>query len=138
MSFCTSERNSVPIDRRQLFSYLGAASLGLVAAPAVIGRAVAQAPRWTADPFSLGVASGGPRPDGFVLWTRLAPDPLSANPATPGGMTGGDVPVVYEKAMKRWATSSAAALPRPKRPMGGRCTSMFPACCRVARIGTAS
>ena len=37
-----------------------------------------------------------PRPDGFVLWTRLAPDPLSANPATPGGMTGGDVPVAYE------------------------------------------
>jgi alkaline phosphatase D len=84
------------LDRRRLLGYLGTASLGLVAAPALIGRALAQAPRWTADPFSLGVASGGPRPDGFVLWTRLAPDPLSANPATPGGMTGGDVPVAYE------------------------------------------
>ena len=30
------------------------------------------------------------------MWTRLAPDPLSADPATPGGMTGGDVPVAYE------------------------------------------
>ena len=29
-------------------------------------------------PFSLGVASGAPRPDGFTLWTRLAPDPLLA------------------------------------------------------------
>src|SRR5258708_34240483 len=90
MSFRASERNNVPIDRRRLVGYLGAASFGLVAAPALIGRALAQAPRWAADPFSLGVAPGGPRPDGFVLWTRLAPDPLSANPATPGGTTGGD------------------------------------------------
>ena len=28
-------------------------------------------------PFKLGVASGDPLPDGFVIWTRLAPDPLS-------------------------------------------------------------
>lgn len=28
------------------------------------------------DPFTLGVASGDPTPDGVVLWTRLAPDPL--------------------------------------------------------------
>jgi alkaline phosphatase D len=27
-------------------------------------------------PFTLGVASGDPEPDGMVLWTRLAPDPL--------------------------------------------------------------
>ncbi|GAA3211035.1 alkaline phosphatase D family protein [Actinocorallia longicatena] len=30
-----------------------------------------------ADPFTLGVASGDPEPDGFVLWTRLAPSPLA-------------------------------------------------------------
>ena len=35
-----------------------------------------------AFPFSLGVAAGDPWPDGFVLWTRLAPRPLE--PA--GGM----------------------------------------------------
>jgi alkaline phosphatase D len=29
-------------------------------------------PRFAADPFTLGVASGYPRADGFVLWTRLA------------------------------------------------------------------
>ncbi len=28
-------------------------------------------PRFTENPFSLGVASGYPRPDGMVLWTRL-------------------------------------------------------------------
>jgi alkaline phosphatase D len=32
------------------------------------------------DPFSLGVASGWPRPDGATIWTRLAPQPLQ-----PGG-----------------------------------------------------
>jgi alkaline phosphatase D len=29
-------------------------------------------------PFSLGVASGSPLPDGVILWTRVAPDPLDA------------------------------------------------------------
>lgn len=33
------------------------------------------------DPFTMGVASGDPAHDGFVLWTRLAPDPLNG-----GGM----------------------------------------------------
>ncbi len=32
------------------------------------------APRWQRNPFTLGVASGQPRPDSVVLWTRLAPD----------------------------------------------------------------
>src|SRR5215475_3687275 len=96
-----SHQSNLLLTRRQLVAG-GASGLlagtdllaGLVAAPAVTAWA---APRgWPADPFSLGVASGAPRPDGFVLWTRLAPDPLSANPATPGGMTGGDVSVDYE------------------------------------------
>jgi alkaline phosphatase D len=85
------------MDRRSVIGALGAGCLGLVAAPAMLGRAFAQSRRWpNGDPFSLGVASGAPRPDGFVLWTRLAPDPLSADPATPGGMTGPDVTVAYE------------------------------------------
>ncbi|WP_129358226.1 MULTISPECIES: alkaline phosphatase D family protein [Micrococcaceae] len=29
------------------------------------------------EPFGLGVASGAPRPDGVVLWTRLTPQPLA-------------------------------------------------------------
>src|SRR5262245_59655088 len=38
-------------------------------------------PRFTENPFTLGVASGDPLPDGIVLWTRLAPQPLEG-----GGM----------------------------------------------------
>ncbi|HXS41594.1 MAG TPA: PhoD-like phosphatase N-terminal domain-containing protein, partial [Stellaceae bacterium] len=82
------------LTRRQVLR--GAVSLaGSALAPSLIGCA-APGPRWSADPFSLGVASGDPRPDGFVLWTRLAPEPLSPDPATPGGMSGAAIPIAYE------------------------------------------
>ena len=82
------------VPRRRLLSrrgFLRAAggSAIAIAAPALIGCATTPAPRWRDDPFSLGVASGEPGPDGFVLWTRLAPDPLSPDPDMAGGMVGG-------------------------------------------------
>jgi alkaline phosphatase D len=96
-SFRTSSfRAPCLIDRRRFVVGAGAGAAGLIAGPALISGAFAQA-RWSGgNPFSLGVASGAPRADGFVLWTRLAPDPLSPDPATPGGVTGGDLPVTYE------------------------------------------
>lgn len=39
----------------------------------------------SADPFTLGLASGDPTPDGVVLWTRLAIDPYADH----GGMDPG-------------------------------------------------
>ncbi len=80
--------------RRRLLQGVAGASLTLATAPRLLRCAAAQS--WGADPFSLGVASGAPRDDGFVLWTRLAPEPLSIDPAAPGGMHGGDVPISYE------------------------------------------
>jgi alkaline phosphatase D len=48
----------------------------------------------TADyPFQLGVASGDPAPDGVVIWSRLAPEPLSG-----GGMPPEDVRVRWQVA----------------------------------------
>jgi len=44
------------------------------------GRVV-ESPRFSDYPFTLGVASGAPLPDGVVLWTRLAPKPLSGGGA---------------------------------------------------------
>jgi alkaline phosphatase D len=52
--------------------------------------------RWRTFPFSLGVASGSPTTDGFVLWTRLAPEPLCPDPLTPGGLSAGDISLSYE------------------------------------------
>jgi alkaline phosphatase D len=84
-----------PFNRRRFVRGAASAGLALIASPAVLRFAAAQ--NWHAgNPFSLGVASGAPRPDGFVLWTRLVPEPLSTNPETPGGMRGGDVTVRYE------------------------------------------
>jgi alkaline phosphatase D len=34
-------------------------------------------------PFSLGIASGEPSPDGFVIWTKLAPKPLQPGAGLP-------------------------------------------------------
>src|SRR5688500_12719578 len=48
------------------------------------------------DPFTLGVASGDPDTDGFVLWTRLAPTPLAEDGL--GGMPSRPVPVEWEVA----------------------------------------
>ena len=50
--------------RRQLLHSFAAATLG---GPAILRHARAQ----SVQSFSLGVASGHPRPDGMVLWTRL-------------------------------------------------------------------
>jgi len=62
-----------------------AGSLGSVAiaAPFTISRA---APTGVSGhPFTLGIASGAPREDGVVLWTRLAPRPFEGGgmPETP-------------------------------------------------------
>jgi alkaline phosphatase D len=83
------------LSRRRLIAGAASTGVALVAAPALLRSALAQS--WLpGNPFSLGVASGAPRSDGFVLWTRLAPEPMSTNPETPGGMRGGDVAIDYE------------------------------------------
>lgn len=67
-------------DRRDFLSFalLSAAwaSVGL-GQPAWARPAPLRRPRFTSDPFALGVASGYPMTDGMVLWTRLAPNPLA-------------------------------------------------------------
>ena len=69
--------------RRELLNAAWALGAAAVLRPLVSTRVRADA-TFTSDPFSLGVASGDPLPDGVVLWTRLAPDPLNAD------ATGGD------------------------------------------------
>lgn len=68
--------------RRQILTGLGALSLASCAtAPKTLQ--FGQSKFILGDLFTLGVASGDPVSDGFVIWTRLAPDPLAPN----GGMT---------------------------------------------------
>ena len=64
-------------DRREFLKAL--AALGFASSGAARAQLNAK-PRFAAQPFSLGVASGHPQPGSVVLWTRLAP-----HPAAPGG-----------------------------------------------------
>jgi alkaline phosphatase D len=78
--------------RRQ---FLGAAGLAATAA-FVAGRPHrAEAAVATAGPagfpFTLGIASGDPLPDGVLLWTRLAPSPFEAD----GGLGPDSFPVQW-------------------------------------------
>jgi alkaline phosphatase D len=61
--------------RRQLINRFGVAAGALVAVPLLAREAVAQTV-FASDPFQLGIAAGDPAPDGFVIWTRLAPKPF--------------------------------------------------------------
>jgi alkaline phosphatase D len=66
----------------------------------------AQGPlRFADDPFRLGVASGYPRPDGAVIWTRIAPDIAQAN----GGLDAVAIPVRWEVARDEKFASIAAS-----------------------------
>src|SRR4051794_17221519 len=73
-------------DLLKLASFLGVSAVG----PGVVRGAHAPL-SVNAYPFTMGVASGDPLPDGVVLWTRLAPRPLDG-----GGMPMVTVPVQWE------------------------------------------
>lgn len=79
--------------------FLGGAAAGFAAAalPHRLLVPNGASPLTSAYPFTLGVASGDPLPDGIVLWTRLAPDPLA----------GGGMPTTPVKV--RWRATSRCA-----------------------------
>ena len=74
---------------RRDFLRRGSLSVGAALVPAAAGGRQAAG----ATVFRHGVASGDPRPDGVVLWTRVSPDG--------GGGSGGDVPVRWRVASDR-------------------------------------
>ncbi len=79
--------------RRQFLKGLaGAGSLALFSGLSTV-KTWANA-KFAQNPFQLGVASGDPWPDGFVIWTRIAPYPVSVD----GGMPNQAVDVQWEVA----------------------------------------
>ncbi|MDE8651216.1 alkaline phosphatase D family protein [Novosphingobium album (ex Liu et al. 2023)] len=79
----------IRMDRRDLIKAAGG-----IALLAGFARTPLFAQALGANPFTLGVAAGDPWPDGFVIWTRLAPRPLEEH----GGMPTAHVPVRWEVA----------------------------------------
>ncbi|MGW4461724.1 alkaline phosphatase D family protein [Micromonospora sp. NPDC004704] len=103
------------VSRRTLL--LSGAAVGAAGAvgglPAAAGATPARPLR--EDPFTLGVASGDPDHEGFVLWTRLAPQPLAEDGL--GGMPARTVPVRWELAADerfRRVVRTGTALARPQ------------------------
>ncbi len=66
-------------------------------------------PAFPDDPISLSVASGNPLPDGVVLWTRLAPEPLATDGRA--GMPKPSFPVHWEVAEDERCTRSSGRHP---------------------------
>jgi alkaline phosphatase D len=103
------------LDRREFLAATGAGILAIAtarfaqpAAATTVGAAAEPA----GTPFTLGVASGDPRPDAVVLWTRLAPDPAAPD----GGMPDRSVTVRWEVATDqdmRKVVRSGRATARP-------------------------
>ncbi len=81
------------ISRRTLLKTGGSFAASVTVIGALGTRAFATPP-FAGNPFSLGVASGDPTPNGVVLWTRLAPQPLVPG----GGMKNEVYGVRYEVA----------------------------------------
>lgn len=90
-------------------SFVAGAAASALAAPAILRAQTL----WRHYPFSLGIASGDPAPDGFVIWTRLAPEPLEPH----GGMGMGVAPVKWEVASDdrfQMVVASGEAQARPE------------------------
>ncbi|UUT22847.1 alkaline phosphatase [Pseudomonas sp. T8] len=88
-------RKPVDLDRRRVLSGLAVATAFSILSPFARSAGIDY-------PFTLGVASGDPLPDGFVIWTRLAP---LFNAADGRGGLSRAVPV-------RWRVASDAAMKR--------------------------
>jgi alkaline phosphatase D len=89
------DRTLQRLSRRELLNVAWKLGAAAVAAPLLPRTSFAQ-PLFREYPFRLGVASGDPWPDGVVLWTRLAPEPLEG-----GGMPMANVEVGFEVAADR-------------------------------------
>ncbi|XVQ09855.1 alkaline phosphatase D family protein [Spirillospora sp. CA-255316] len=86
-----------PVSRRRFLGWGGAGTAAVLLGTGALGGSAAHAYTLRKSGlFTLGVASGDPSPDGFVLWTRLAPEPFAADGKA--GMPDRRIRVEYEVA----------------------------------------
>ncbi|MUN35981.1 alkaline phosphatase D family protein [Actinomadura litoris] len=135
------------VSRRGFLGFGGAAAAALVVGTGVWGAAGSRAFAEGRSLFTLGIASGDPAPDGFVLWTRLAPDPFA--PDGRAGMPDRPVKVEYEVALDegfRQVVRRGAAVATPEfnhsvhpeiwgLPPGREYFYRFRACGQISPVG---
>ena len=100
-------------------------------AAALAATRIRRAPACAGSPFTLGIASGNPRPDSVILWTRLAPEPLSPDPDRPGGMPPDPMAVRWEVALDEGLTQvigrgEATAMPETVHAVHVECGGLQP------------
>jgi alkaline phosphatase D len=95
------------VDRRRLLRGLAASALTIGAGVGAAREAWAD-PVFAAYPFSLGVASGDPSPDGFVIWTKIAPKPLERGGGMPMKPVVVDWQVASDPQMQRVVQKGSA------------------------------
>jgi len=102
----------VTVDRRFLLRGLAASALVATGSGFAARHALAN-PVFGAYPFSLGVASGDPAPDGFVIWTKIAPKPLERGGGMPMQPVSVDWQVASDPQMQR-VVQKGTATARPE------------------------
>jgi alkaline phosphatase D len=95
------------VNRREMLRGLGASAL-LIATGGLFTRSVWANPVFSAFPFALGVASGDPAPDGFVIWTKIAPKPLERGGGMPKKPVEVDWAVAADPQMRKIVRSGKA------------------------------
>ena len=95
------------VNRRILLRGLGASTLLTTTGGFFASQAWA-APVFSAYPFSLGVACGDPAPDGFVIWTKIAPKPLERGGGMPKRPVEVEWAVAADEQMRQLAQKGTA------------------------------
>lgn len=100
------------LTRRAALRALGAGALA-----ALCGDALAKLtwtnPKFSVNPFTLGVASGDPAADGFVIWTKIAPQPLALGGGLPKRWFEVDWELASDDAMRQ-IVRQGKAIARPE------------------------
>jgi alkaline phosphatase D len=100
-------RSPVGLTRRSFITATASFATAALLSTRAFGVTTSQ-PKFSAYPFSLGIASGDPLHDGVVLWTRLAPQPLEIGSGMPPESVEVSWQLCDDEAMSRVVKSGTA------------------------------
>ena len=95
------------VNRRRVLRSLGAGAL-VTAGSGLFSSSVWSQPAFAINPFTLGVSSGDPAPDGFVIWTKIAPKPLERGAGMPNKPVAVEWQVAADEGMKQVVQKGSA------------------------------